>query len=129
MLYARAGSRIDGDANNATPHACYMQWPAIPIVVFGRAAEAPAIPAAALPTSYEMIQYAMGLADRRQDVLAHSTEVCIPRLTSLACGSMVWQDTFGPSSPIYHLATLHCLPPGLQLHVSSAAKVPSGAHS
>lgn len=64
---AWAGSRINGDANNATPHACYMQWPAIPIVVLGRAAEAPAIPAAALPTSNELIQFSMGLADRRQE--------------------------------------------------------------
>lgn len=58
---AWAGSRVDGAEDNATPHACYMQWPAIPIVVLGRLADAPAIPAG------ELIRFAMGLADRRQE--------------------------------------------------------------
>lgn len=66
---ACAGSRIDGQANNATPHSCYVQWPAIPIAVIGHGA-APAAPGAALPSQTDLLDFALQLALSRQEVPA-----------------------------------------------------------
>lgn len=77
VLYwlALGGRRIDGTpvaaaaqaaAINRTPHACFVEWAAVPITVLIRAA-APAPPAAAVPTANQLIAFAMKMASSRNE--------------------------------------------------------------
>lgn len=63
---ASAGSRVNGAANNQSPHSCYLHWPAIPVTVLTREA-GPAAPDAALVSSQDLMMFAKRLADQRQE--------------------------------------------------------------
>lgn len=66
------GCRINGTAAAgavpaaASPHSCYLQWPAIPLAVLTHGA-APNWPAAALVSARALIDFALRLANTRQE--------------------------------------------------------------
>lgn len=64
MWLAKSGIRLDGAAGQMTPHMDRVNWPAIPITILHHGA-APALPAAQLVTSDQLLAFAEKLATAR----------------------------------------------------------------
>lgn len=63
---ASPGMRFDGAVGAATPHACYVEWPAVPITVLARR-DNPNQPDAAVLTATAIMQFASRLASNRRE--------------------------------------------------------------
>lgn len=105
---AAAGMRIDGMGDPipaATPHACYVEWPAIPVNVLAYIA-GPQAPAVALVNAQKLMEFAVRLANKRMEWhslcqgLYAAMDIIGTRLVGDAQGWWPLRSCLSPSNPV-----------------------------